>query len=238
MLRAIKPTGYVDAPAFYQIPTLLNGLLFVRVVEVSRPNLSSRADAFRDDALALMEPIFTSGMTMMLASAARAEGTDGQAISPRTTPKETLAATLAQFGINADPKEDDDAFCVAATTGLTRLIMTKAGAKPKSLADNDAFLGGLFAFTLADLLTQRFGGTFEIVSSVAASGVTSTLDGPEQYGAFVHELVQAFNSRGSAKTIMSIGQNAAAWLDSPAGGGLDHLAQLFKTARSHVASTP
>ena len=231
LVRSIKPPGYGEDQSLYQMLTLINGLIFVRVVEVTRPSLAGRAQAFRFAALSFMEPLFAQGMQMMLSSM-----NDDPAPSPGETPKEKAAAALASLGIGLDANEDDDnQFCIKATMGLTRLVMERAGAKPRSFDDTDAFIGGLFAFTIADVVTQRLGGTFEIVSSVAAGFVVPVRNDPERMGSFVREIISAFNGRASASTVIAIGQTADALLKDPSDQRLARLVDLFNRSRQRVA---
>ncbi|MGE0061433.1 MAG: hypothetical protein AB7T86_05070 [Xanthobacteraceae bacterium] len=230
LVRSIKPPSMGDDQSGYQMMTLINGLVFVRVVEVSRPSLAARAHGFRGAALSFMEPLFGSGMQMM-----RSSMKDEEPQRSHQTPKEKLSVSLAALGITVDPDQEDNQFCIAATMKMTRLVMENAGANPASFDDIDAFIAGLFSFTIADVVTRQIGGTFEIVSSVAAGFVTSVRDDPERQGLFVRELIEAFNGRASASTVTAIGRTTISLLNEPTDKELARLAGLFELSRKHAA---
>jgi hypothetical protein len=171
-------------------------------------------------------------MTMMLSSAQSSEGDRAHGAGDR---KVRVAAALAPLGINSDAELDDNRFCIDAATGLAQIVMERAGARPSSFDDMDAFIGGLFAFVFSDLLTQKLGGDFEIVAAVAARSVVPSLPGPERHGAFVNEIIAAFNNRGSTKTMAAIGESLNALLVCPTDDAIERLADLFKLGRKHAA---
>lgn len=59
----------IDQQYMYQMQTLLNGLVFVRIIEVAKPKLLARAQAFQGGAISFMEPLYQRGVAMMNASA-------------------------------------------------------------------------------------------------------------------------------------------------------------------------
>lgn len=69
LIRAIKPPTNSHDEALYYMASLLNGLTYVRIVEVTQPSLRSRAHTFRDAALSFLEPIYHASVVMMLAEA-------------------------------------------------------------------------------------------------------------------------------------------------------------------------
>lgn len=229
MLRAITAPGIGEDQSGYQMATLINGLVFVRIVEVTRPSLSSRAYEFRNKALAFMEPLFDAGMQMMLSSASASATPDKRSV------KHDAAAALETIGINIDPVQEDDQFCIEAVSELISIIMARAGARPVSFDDTDAFIAGLFSFAISDLMTQKVGGTFEIVSAVVAGHVLPGLHDPQRQGEFVSEIIKAFNGRASASTVMAVGRAADGFLRDPSGPGLGRVIQLFELSRKHVA---
>lgn len=68
LARSILPGGVGPEAARYQVLTLLNGLVFVRIVEVTRPRLVNRAHSFRLAALGLLEPAFQQCLQMLSAA--------------------------------------------------------------------------------------------------------------------------------------------------------------------------
>jgi hypothetical protein len=73
MMRWIASPKLGEDQAGYQMATLVNGLVFVRVVEVSRPALCFKAYSFRDSALSFIEPMYEVGMKIMRAPRDTAE---------------------------------------------------------------------------------------------------------------------------------------------------------------------
>ena len=62
------PAPRMDQQYMYQMQTLLNGLVFVRIIQVAKPKLLARAQAFQGGALSFMEPLYQRGVAMMNAS--------------------------------------------------------------------------------------------------------------------------------------------------------------------------
>ena len=77
-----------------------------------------------------------------------------------TDARQSVLAALAALGINYEPESGDTEFCIAAANHFLRTVMLRAGAAPKSFNDHDAFVGGLFGFAFANLLTGIVGGQF------------------------------------------------------------------------------
>jgi len=63
----VKPTSFAQLP-FYQAGTLVAGLVYVRILEVSKPKFAVKATEFENDALVLLEPLFDFGLRIMRAS--------------------------------------------------------------------------------------------------------------------------------------------------------------------------
>ncbi len=226
LVRHIKPPGYGQAQTMYQAQTLLNGLIFVRIVEVSRPKLLRQAHEFRNAALLFAEPYFAKGVELMeqaLKDQQRPE-TSGMSTSD---PKLLLANLLAELGIEVDPSEDDNQFCISATTKLNERIIQKAGALPIAYDDPSALTGGLFAFAIASALTQKSVGTFEIVATVAAGNVFRDFADSSGHNRFIQSVISAFNSERFEASVSAIATTTLAWVCDPSDTYLNSLAELF-----------
>lgn len=66
LVRSIKkPRLSQRSQANYQIPTLLNGLIYAHLVEATKPKFAARAYAFRLDALSFLEPLYQEGQEIL-----------------------------------------------------------------------------------------------------------------------------------------------------------------------------
>jgi hypothetical protein len=66
LVRTIKkPRSSQHGQVYYQMPILLNGLIYAHLVEVTKPKFAARAYAFRLDALGFMEPLLQDGREIL-----------------------------------------------------------------------------------------------------------------------------------------------------------------------------
>lgn len=71
LVRSIKkPRLLQRRQANYQIPTLLNGLIYACIVEETKPKFAARACAFRVNALSFLEPLLQEGLEILSGSEA------------------------------------------------------------------------------------------------------------------------------------------------------------------------
>lgn len=68
LVQTVSRPRFGEPQHLYQMETLLNGLIFVRVLEVTRPSLQSKAYAYQAAALTFAEPLYLFGMQAMLSA--------------------------------------------------------------------------------------------------------------------------------------------------------------------------
>jgi len=165
------------------------------------------------------------------------EGPQGRAM------RERVLAALNTVGVESDTEADDDQFCISAAVGIARAVMDKVGTKPQTYDHDDAFVGGLFVSVAVDYLTQKIGGTFELVGVVAVPLLIkpSMPSNPtkadiekvsEQMAEFTTQILTAHNK--SPRTGRSIGDNLSRWLEDPSELHFLRLVGIFQAAQKRV----
>ena len=96
----------------YEMLALINGLVFVRIVEVARPSLTARAHTLRDATLHFAEPLFRMALEIAAGEAA-AEATTSGPVSANELAAASMA-TLGLFDRHADgPDSIIEVWCAA-----------------------------------------------------------------------------------------------------------------------------
>jgi hypothetical protein len=107
LVRSIVAPENMDEMPHYQALTALNGLVFVRVVEVSRPELAQRAQRLRESILTFYEPAYTMTLEMLASAAQRQSGSiDGANEAAKTAEVNTAPLTGPHELLSAQPKVD------------------------------------------------------------------------------------------------------------------------------------
>lgn len=156
-------------------------------------------------------------------------------INPTTDQRLAVVKAFKAIGSQIEAEQQCDDFCLDAVTKLTSQVMRGAKANPNSYDDPEAFIAGLFSFAFADFLTQKIGGHFEVVASVAALCVISRPNNSGRAAGFVDEVANAFNGAESASMINTSAQNLDALLRNPNGQAFERLVILFQLCTEHVS---
>ena len=228
---------------FIPIQELVSGLLFVRVLEVAKPNLLPRAYSFKAQALALLEPIYRDGLELMRATGKEEKPKSGLSkdlgMKLVGEPMSAVAQALRLVGIVPDGAKNNNDYCVDAAVKLVKAIAERVGVRPSSYTEMDAYIAGMYAFGFTNFLTFTIGGDFEYAAPIAAISVVKIpigiLADPSESGRrageFASKLIDAFNNREASSTFQAIAQNLDALVRNPHGKAFERLVELFVEMR-------
>ena len=198
LLRTIQPPRTQDYSSLYYVSTIISGLIFVRIVEVSHPSLTGRAHAFRDGALRFIEPRYSTALQITRAQQPASDlATDlnlPKCENIRADIKNVLSSLEILPDIRLGNSEDDRDFSIQSAVSLARAVMARAKATPREFSDKDAHIAGLFAFGASGYLNSVLKTNFEFVSASAAIWVVdcNSFDGGAR-GDFVQEIISAYS---------------------------------------------
>ena len=194
MLHSIPPARG-ESELFFHVPSLLNGLIFVRVVEVSRPNLTVRAHAFRSDALATLEPIFENAKEL----ADSVLGQEAGNVAEHVAFENLVVAAVNSVGkkIHSDAS-DNNKFCVSALIAITQSVCEMNEYRLTALIGPQRKAASLLVFLMASHLTAKCRADFEVVVYAVIAGLLARSLSPDAALALTDKIGATFNSRPPA----------------------------------------
>ncbi|MDZ4843094.1 MAG: hypothetical protein SH859_13295 [Hyphomicrobium aestuarii] len=202
LVSTIKPARHENELAPYQMVTILNGLIYVRIIEVAKPKFARRSHVYKENALDFMEPHFAVGMHMLGTQEQQADSWRDQVT--KALQSEGLAVTT-----DVDPKT----FCVNAIHEVVLEIRRRSSAGGDSKRYAFAWSCGLLAMIFASHLARLSGAQFELMASSAIAKSCLVQVGIDKFEQLHTSVVASYNRMTTAMEIIpDIGSNFARWL--------------------------